>query len=401
MRTSLARGLATAVCLALALAGAGRASAADWSSSKRKSSKHHKKRHHKGKSTPAAGAKSTGTKGTTAAPAEHEEEEDEGGDDSGEDETADEKGAAAKEKQGNKQGGKSAKSAKSEKADSEEDSGEKSAETKDEGGEGGEVTVVSRKAKRVAEPGAGGPVAFTLDAGARGIHRDFNFHDPLSNYNGASPPYSYSLPAGPAPFVEIGLYPGAFAGRGLASRIGLVGHYEKLIGTKTSVGSGPTLSTFGQEYEAGLRVRQPFDADEVGLTVAYGKHSFHVSDTDPGPTTEAIVPNVDYTFVRIGLDGRLALGVVALGAHVGTRLVRDTGPLGTTWFPSTKTTTIEGGVSAVYDLTPLLGVVAGVDYLRYAFDFNPVPTTNAVVAGGAVDQYISGYVALRVSIFGG
>ena len=49
----------------------------------------------------------------------------------------------------------------------------------------------------------------------------------------------------------------------------------------------------------------------------------------------------------------------------------------------------------------MFSIVAGVDFLRYAFNFNPVPTTNAVVAGGAVDQYISGYLALRVSISGG
>jgi len=35
-------------------------------------------------------------------------------------------------------------------------------------------------------------------------------------------PYSYSLPAGPVPFVDLGLYPGAFATRGFAANIGLV-----------------------------------------------------------------------------------------------------------------------------------------------------------------------------------
>ena len=90
-----------------------------------------------------------------------------------------------------------------------------------------------------------------------------------------------------------------------------------------------------------------------------------------------------------------------LGLHVGTRLVSDTGSLGKTWFPHTKTNAIVAGLSVCYRLTPLIGVVAGADFLRYAFDFNPVPQGNGVIAGGAVDQYISGFAALRVSISGG
>ena len=384
MRILFVRRLCGLVWLVLLLAGAGRASAADWSHSRKKSAKHHKRKHHTVRPTPSAAAKATGSK---AAPAEEGDEE--GGDESSEDESADEKAKPSK-------GGKTKK-----KVNVEQTEGE-GGETKDEGEEGGDTNVVRRRATHVAAEGAGAPVAFELEAGPRVVHRNFDFNDPLANYNASvMRPYSYNLPAGPAPFVEVGLYPGAFAGRGIASRIGLVGRYEKLIGTKTEVAQGPMLSTVGQEFEVGARGRWPLGQDEVGLTATYGQHSFHVSQTDPGPTTNAIVPNVDYTFVRVGLDGRLALGPVSLGAHAGTRFVTDTGPLGKTWFPSTKTTTVEAGVSGTYQLTPLLGVVAGVDFLRYAFNFNPVPTTNAVVAGGAVDQYISGYLALRVSITGG
>jgi hypothetical protein len=46
-------------------------------------------------------------------------------------------------------------------------------------------------------------------------------------------------------------------------------------------------------------------------------------------------------------------------------------------------------------------VVGGGELIRYGFDFNPVSTNAAFVAGGAVDQYISGYLALRVSFSGG
>jgi hypothetical protein len=400
MRISVLRGLAFLICLVCLLGvspvggSVAQAASDSWSSTKKK--KHHHKKKHKTRSVPATGS----MPGTKAAPADDKDDDDTGGEEA-EDDSADkdekgEKGDDAKERPSKAKSDK-----KTAKADGEEHEGE---DASGEGDDNGDAPVVRRKAHRVTDDGSGGPapLAFVLSAGPRVVHRTFDFHDPLTNYNpGATKPYSYSLPAGPAPFVDLALYPGAFAGRGIASQIGLVGRYEKLIGTKTNFDQGVSLSTFGQEFEVGLRGRLPLDANELGVTAAYGKHSFHVTDTDPGPTASAVVPNVDYTFVRLALDGRLDLGAVAFGARVGTRLVTSTGALGETWFPKTKTNSIEAGVEGAFKLTPVFSIVAGVDFLRYAFNFNPVPTSNAVVAGGAVDQYISGYLALRVSISGG
>jgi hypothetical protein len=121
---------------------------------------------------------------------------------------------------------------------------------------------------------------------------------------------------------------------------------------------------------------------------------------DAGPMATGAIPNVAYKFAGFTADARFHFAeVIELGLHVGTRLVLDTGALGK-WFPKTKTNSINAGLQLGYQVTPLIGVVAGADLVRYGFDFNPVPMNNALVAGGAVDQYISGYAALRVTLLG-
>ena len=48
-----------------------------------------------------------------------------------------------------------------------------------------------------------------------------------------------------------------------------------------------------------------------------------------------------------------------------------------------------------------LGLALGVDIYRYGFDFNAIPEDNVVVAGGAIDQYVTGWLGLRWQLGGG
>jgi hypothetical protein len=256
-------------------------------------------------------------------------------------------------------------------------------------------SVVRKKAKRAEPAGEGGAaVAFVLDVGSRGVRRTFDFNDPRF-YPSTTWPGAYRLKAAPVPFIHLGIYPLAFGGAGALANVGIVGRYERMVGVSTKAAGATT----GQELDVGLRGRLPLGGGEVGLSATYGQHKFLLQTADLPPGPLVTVPNVTYTFVRADLDGAMFLGPVTLGGHVGTRFVPKTGALGT-WFGTTKTTSIEAGLSAAFRVTPIIEVVAGADYLRYAFAFDP-PTDNGIVAGGAVDQYISGYLALRVAITGG
>jgi hypothetical protein len=383
--------LALLCCLALLTSGAGGSSA--WAAKKKPSkSWPGKKKHPHKKHAPAAGA---AAKSGGAAPAEDADEGDEEsaqGQGQGDDE------AQQDDKKSGDDAGKAKprKVAKSEDEGEDERSGDSDSSDDDEGGS----TVVRKKAKkRVAEDedeDGAAPLAFELMAGSRVVNRNFSFNDPLSDHqNGLPDPSAYQLQAAPAPFIQLGLYPAAFATRGLAASFGLVGGFEKVVATKTN---GTT--TQAQQLQAGLRFRLPLGAHEIGLTGAYGQQLFRISSTNPAPMATGVVPNVTYTFGAVGADARFRIAdVVELGLHVGTRLVLDTGGL-KAWFPNTKANSIDAGLSLAYRVTPLVGVIAGADVVRYGFNFNPVPMTNGLVAGGAVDQYISGYAALRLTLAG-
>jgi hypothetical protein len=373
------------VCLAFGFGLLGVAAPAEAAKKKSSASKKHHKAHHKSSSP----AKAEGAKGGAAAPAEEADEDDD--DQSAESEKSDDTKAKP---------AKTAKAAKSD-DDEKEASDDKSGGGGDDDGDGD--TVVRRKAKKPAiEEEGPSLVAFELSAGPRVVHRTFDFNDPLSAHDpSAVKPYSYVLPGGPTPFVTLALYPAAFATHGGAANVGLVASYERLVGTKTTGANGSSFSTLGQQLEVGLRARLPVAEHELGLTASYGKQTFQVNATDPGPAMGSTVPNVDYTFAAVGADARLRLSPVEIGAHVGTRFVFKTGSLAQNWFNTTKTTSIEGGLSVAYRVTPIFAVVVGGDVVRYGFNFNPVPTNSFFVAGGAVDQYLSGYLALRVSLSGG
>jgi hypothetical protein len=147
---------------------------------------------------------------------------------------------------------------------------------------------------------------------------------------------------------------------------------------------------------------------------AYGKHTFSLLGdevgTTIGETYGALVPDVDYGFVRLRADGKLRFGEVLLGANIGTRFVLSTGSLQNDWFENTKGQALELGLMAGYEIMRNLDVVAGFDFLRYGFNFNPLPDPPekpagvsqnvyvgnlSVTAGGATDTYISAWLGLR------
>jgi hypothetical protein len=405
MRAQHHRVLMVFLCLAFGFGLLGvstTAAAADKDKKKAWAAKKHKKTHHKASKPAAAAAGSTGA----AAPAA-EADDDEGDDESDAKDDNNTDDTKTKPK---------AKAASNDKDDkSEDDSSDerRASKDKDDDDDGGS-TVVRRKAKRpvMEESGGGGPIALELMAGPRLVHRTFDFNDPLSNHlSSAGKPSGYSLGAAPAPFIDLGFYPAAFATHGLASGIGIIASFEKIVGTKSPDASGAIVSTLAQQYEVGLRGRLPLGEHEVGISATYGKQTFHLNGTDPGPGSTAMpsatVPNVDYTFAGFAADARLHFSPIEIGAHLTTRAVLDTGALNKAtvnpgWFSTVKTTTIGAGLSVAYRLTPMFDVVGGLDFMRYAFDFNPTnASAGPPLAGGAVDQYFSGFLALRVLIAGG
>ena len=249
-----------------------------------------------------------------------------------------------------------------------------------------------RAPSAAAEPRAR-PSALEAQLALRAFTRDYSYSDDLF---GAL--RSYQLGAAPAGMLSLRWYPGAHFVSGLPAHFGLAVGYEQSLALESEDPSGARYDTSMNEWFVGLRGRVPSGGHEVGAQVTYGKHSFRVEDEPSRP----LVPNTAYEYVRIGVDGRVRVSRVSLGAEVGHRFVMKSGEVASSaWFPHAKASGFDAGVRAGIELFMGLGLVAGFDVRRYALTMGSEPG-DANVAGGAVDLYYAGWggVAYRLDGIG-
>jgi hypothetical protein len=259
---------------------------------------------------------------------------------------------------------------------------------------------------------SGGLSPFDVTAGLRPMHRTFTFHDTIADArpkDGFGQLLKYELPLGPVLFIDLNWYPASHFMQGPAEWIGISAGFEKGFATQSVYAEGQkdaagksleqTLKTDEQAFYVGPRFRLPIGEHQLGLSGTFGQHTFFLNGDDDKP----LIPDVKYTYARVGIDGTFRFGDFLAGAHVGKRFVLDTGRLETVWFKTVKTQSLDAGVMVGYRLVKMLDLVAGFDWLRYGFDFNPVqrrPGLESYVAGGAVDEYMSGYIAFRFHVPG-
>jgi hypothetical protein len=227
--------------------------------------------------------------------------------------------------------------------------------------------------------------------GVRGYNRKFNYtRTPDASL------HSYELGLGPALIGNVRAYPAAFFTDNTWSHIGIEARYEFGIATTTEFaradGSIASLSTTSSEFELGLRGRAPLGRHELGLFGLFGAHAFSLKgDENPNADPYALVPDVNYHFLRIGVDARFAFSKLVVGAHIAPRflLSMDEVDKARVWFPGASGSGLDFGIFGGWQLTPWLSAVGGLDVVRYGFDFNAIPPDNRVVAGGATDTYVS------------
>jgi len=239
------------------------------------------------------------------------------------------------------------------------------------------------------------------------LHRTFSFHQSLADVRpnqGFAPLPTYVLPLGPVLFIDLNWFPGSHFAQGPAEWFGVTGGFERAFATQSVYGettaNPKTLKTDAQAFYVGGRFRFPIGEHLLGATATYGQHSFILQGDEGFP----LIPDVTYSYVKVGVDGMFRFGDFMAGVRIGKRFVSSTGALQTVWFPHTKTASLEAGVTAGYRLASMLDLMVGFDWLRYAFDFNRVDVRPAAlssyVAGGAVDEYLSGYVGFRFHLPG-
>ena len=218
---------------------------------------------------------------------------------------------------------------------------------------------------------------------------------------------------------HVNAYPGALFTDGFLAHIGVLGGYEVGFLSKTTLYE-KKLKQDHTNFYVGARYRLAFGDHYISPFFAIGKHAFIIEndlltyiDQRTGQSYDDVeaLPDTEYSYRDLGLDVRFDLGTFSLGAHAAYRFVTDTGGLQQVskdpvarpydyWFPHAEGFGVTAGLMVGYALTDVIELQVGGDFLRYGFDFNPLPPPGAVpferVAGGATDTYISGWLGVGV-----
>ena len=235
------------------------------------------------------------------------------------------------------------------------------------------------------KPDANRPLILDATLGGGVLNRSLRYKDDIFKSLAF-----YDLLAAPSAAIGLEFYPLAFVSKGALSGIGIVGGYQQALGLKSeNTVTHEVYKTTESAYNVGLRYRLAFGPSEVGVSARYGAQRFGFGSTASAPSGPS-VPDVAYTSVRLGVDGRLVLGPVAVLAGAGYLPVLTSGEISSAaYFPHLKVSGVEAMLGVGVHVAGPFEVRLVGEYRRYFYAMNPVPG-DARVAGGAVDQFITG-----------
>jgi hypothetical protein len=267
----------------------------------------------------------------------------------------------------------------------------------------GEGETVTEEADEVVPP------TFDLMLGPRFINRALAYNQDRSD-PGLRP---YNLPLGPAIFARIIWFPiGPFTD-GALKNLGVEALVEQAFGVSSSVPTGEKFGTSIHEFAGGVRYRMLFgNGSYFWGSGTGGEHAFVFTSTATGNRQSLDIPDVIYRYIRPGAGIHLALGPL-FSAEVSGGFRWVINGAGRQWseqfFPFSSVNGADAQVVLGIRVLPMLEVRAGVDLRRYFSSMNCydpaaanggnrcIRTVNGEMvnftAGGAVDQYISFFVA--------
>jgi hypothetical protein len=233
-----------------------------------------------------------------------------------------------------------------------------------------------------------------LDLGSRQFH--YNERITNANLRPYDLPNGALLPATPGAALSLELYPFARSSWSVVRDIGVAAYLDYNV-AKAQVGT-VALNTTWYSWDASLRGRLQLGArgasPVLGLEAGGGQVVFSFKG-DPAMTD--ILPGVDYQYLRIGADGRVPVGRVAVVIGAGYRhLLTTTSPTGQTvpaagsvgdHFPRADIAGLDARIGGVLPLAEHIEARLVIRYIRYWAAFNSKPG-DTYIAGGAVDQML-------------
>jgi hypothetical protein len=274
------------------------------------------------------------------------------------------------------------------------------------------------------------PKPLELDAGAGFVFRSYTANNPV-NLPGVLQTRDQS--GGMAAVrIAAAFYPLALFTKDFLANIGLIGDFERSLGGKTQAPDSPVetlpsgeLDTTLTSYDVGLRVRLPIAQHELGFSAAYGGQQFVIDDggteSDPDNAAQAnakLVPDVDYSFVRLGTDFTYSAQSYFINGDLGLRVVTSAGTdpgqiQNDRWYPRSDVGGVDFGLNGGYSVSERFTITVGVDFRNYFYTMNskltdfgvPDPANSSQqvqprrpVAGGANDMYFTGLISARYTL---
>jgi len=266
---------------------------------------------------------------------------------------------------------------------------------------------VSATAEEPGEGGGGGELT-KIDAavGMTAFTRSLSYNQDVTNALRA-----YKLGLGPALAFNATIYPLAFAMRGPAANLGVVIDVEQAFAVTSQIGvvagtfpNGATFPTTIHEYAGGVRYRIPIGDHQFSASLTGGEHAFAFrSGSGDAVRGNLDIPDTIYRYVRPGIDARITvLPTLAILASTGYRYVFNSGgQIHDTYFPHLTVGAVDGTLGVAYKITPfiearVLGQIRRYFYSMHSTMADLAANPMAPIAGGAVDQYLSGTGMLAV-----
>jgi hypothetical protein len=239
------------------------------------------------------------------------------------------------------------------------------------------------------------PSALDITVGARIGTRSFGYNDSLPGLRG------YSLLPSPSLALLGHWYPAAHFGAGALAHLGLDVRAEMLVGVSSENDQKQKFSTSSHALGFGVRGRIPLGQIELGVLGGWGQHAFNVADNG---AMDPDVPDIKYSFLRIGGDGRYqfnkAIAVQLRAAFLyGLSLGEISSPA---WFPHASGNGLEAEASFQLGVSKLLAFELALGMQRYFMSLNPqqgdpgVNSQTLRVAGGALDKYFFSRLGLII-----
>jgi hypothetical protein len=278
--------------------------------------------------------------------------------------------------------------------------------------EGDEGKKKKKKKKEEAaeeeESGPTGPLPGFLDAaiGGRAFTRKLSYNQDVNKAL-----RQYQLAVGPAVVANIIFYPGALATNSFVANIGVELDLEQAIGITSKVGTSPafpmgaTFPTTIHDFGLAARLRIPVnEMFQVAALVGGGEHAFSFrSGTEDRGLLD--IPDTIYRYVRAGAEARVTVAPgFSIIAGAGYRYILNkagqiSDPI---FFPHLTVGGVDAELKVAYRVTPMIEVRVGGELRRYFYAMHSVMADvgTSSIAGGAVDQYISGTAQIAFMLGG-